>query len=89
MLKDCQTIIRQLQIRDWIAGGRKQKLCTARAGFLTMSFRSPKYKRRMLGIKTDQLVDILEVSSLCFRRFSAHFNAMLIVLMCFNVMLRE
>ncbi|KAI6179109.1 FAD-binding PCMH-type domain-containing protein [Aphelenchoides besseyi] len=58
---DRKVAIIQKQIRDWNDNGRQQKLCTARAGFLTMSFRFPKYKKNMLGIKTDQLVDILEI----------------------------
>ncbi|CAD5210566.1 unnamed protein product [Bursaphelenchus okinawaensis] len=60
---DRKVAVIQRQIREWNEGGRKKKLCTARSGFLTMSFRFPKYKKGMLGIKTDQLVDILEIDT--------------------------
>lgn len=52
----------QKAVKEWHDGDRKKKMCTARPGWLTMSFRFPKYKKDMIQIKTNQLVDILEVS---------------------------
>ncbi|TMS33160.1 hypothetical protein L596_000930 [Steinernema carpocapsae] len=50
----------QQQIRKWNDEGRKTKLCTARPGWLTMSFRFPKYKKDLTAIKTNTLIDIIE-----------------------------
>ncbi|CAJ0955925.1 unnamed protein product, partial [Mesorhabditis belari] len=53
----------QKQVRDWATGDRKAKMCTARPGWLTMSFRFPAYKAKMTQIRTDRLIDILEVDT--------------------------
>ncbi|CAD6185161.1 unnamed protein product [Caenorhabditis auriculariae] len=49
------------QVREWNESGKKTKMCTARSGWSTMSFRFPLYKKNMTQINTDQLVDILEI----------------------------
>ncbi|CAH0562714.1 unnamed protein product [Brassicogethes aeneus] len=50
----------QKQIRDWNDNGRKTKMCTARPGWQTMSFRQPVYKKSFTKIDVN-LVDILNV----------------------------
>lgn len=50
----------QRQVRAWIDGGRTQKMCTARPGWQTMSFRVPKYKKTHYTVDCN-LVDILEI----------------------------
>ncbi|KAE9551454.1 hypothetical protein FO519_005327 [Halicephalobus sp. NKZ332] len=60
---DRKVAVIQKQIRDWHSGDRKKKMCTARAGWLMMSFRFPLYKKNMTQIRTDQLLDILEVDT--------------------------
>lgn len=50
----------QKQIIDWNNNGRVTKMCTARPGWQTMSFRRPLYKKHMTNIEVN-LVDILEV----------------------------
>ncbi|CAH0764817.1 unnamed protein product [Diatraea saccharalis] len=50
----------QKQIKDWLSGGRKTKLCTARPTWQTMSFRQSLYKKSFTNIKVN-LVDVLEV----------------------------
>ncbi|CAI5455564.1 unnamed protein product [Caenorhabditis angaria] len=51
----------QAQVRRWNESGQKTKMCTARSGWLTMSFRFPLYKQSMTQIRTDTLIDILEI----------------------------
>uniref|UniRef100_A0A914CYZ3 Delta(24)-sterol reductase n=1 Tax=Acrobeloides nanus TaxID=290746 RepID=A0A914CYZ3_9BILA len=53
----------QKQVQDWNKSGRSTKMCTARPGWLTMSFRFPKYKKDMTLIHVDKLVDILEIDT--------------------------
>lgn len=53
----------QKQVRDWNASDKKSKMCTARAGWQTMSFRFPTYKKNMTLVSTDKLVDILEIDT--------------------------
>jgi delta24-sterol reductase len=53
----------QKSVKEWAAGDRKKKMCTARPGWLTMSFRFPKYKKDMVQIKTNDLIDILEIDT--------------------------
>nr|XP_023025833.1 delta(24)-sterol reductase-like [Leptinotarsa decemlineata] len=50
------------QIGEWDRNGRKTRMCTARPGWQTMSFRRPMYKDHMTKIEVN-LVDILEVDS--------------------------
>ncbi|XP_055327201.1 delta(24)-sterol reductase-like [Paramacrobiotus metropolitanus] len=50
----------QEQIRKWNRDGRRKPMCTARSGWLTMSFRTPLYKHSLNAVKID-LMDILEV----------------------------
>ncbi|CAJ0587020.1 unnamed protein product, partial [Mesorhabditis spiculigera] len=57
---DRKVALIQKQVRQWAAGDRKVKMCTARPGWLTMSFRFPAYKQNMTQIRTDRLIDILE-----------------------------
>uniref|UniRef100_A0A7E4ZQF1 Delta(24)-sterol reductase n=1 Tax=Panagrellus redivivus TaxID=6233 RepID=A0A7E4ZQF1_PANRE len=49
------------QVKAWAAGDRTSKMCTARSGWNTMSFRVPLYKDSMTKIRTDMLIDILEI----------------------------
>ncbi len=51
----------QFQINKWIADGAKEKLCTARSGWNTMSELVPKYKLTHRNISID-LRDILEIN---------------------------
>lgn len=50
----------QRQVREWNESGRNTPMCTGRPGWLTMSFRVPKYKNTMRKIDIN-LVDVLEV----------------------------
>lgn len=59
---DRKVALIQKQVREWNQGDKSRKMCTARAGYLTMSFRFPSYKANSTLINTDKLVDILEVS---------------------------
>ncbi|CAI4224200.1 unnamed protein product [Auanema sp. JU1783] len=59
---DRKVALIQKQVRSWNEGNKKTKMCTARAGWMTMSFRFPTYKKDMTLISTDKLVDILEVN---------------------------
>ncbi|XP_065165651.1 delta(24)-sterol reductase-like isoform X2 [Atheta coriaria] len=52
----------QKQVSDWNKAGRKKKLCTARPGWQTVSFRRPKYKDDMHQVEVN-LVDILEIDA--------------------------
>ncbi|XP_018326951.2 delta(24)-sterol reductase [Agrilus planipennis] len=58
-LKKVQSI--QKQVQEWNKKGRKKKLCTARPGWQTMSFRRPAYKNTSHQIVVD-LVDVLEIN---------------------------
>uniref|UniRef100_A0A915CF29 Delta(24)-sterol reductase n=3 Tax=Parascaris univalens TaxID=6257 RepID=A0A915CF29_PARUN len=52
----------QKQIREWNNSERKKKLCNARPAWRMMGYRFAGYKREMTAIRTDTLVDILEVN---------------------------
>ncbi|GAU92811.1 hypothetical protein RvY_04844 [Ramazzottius varieornatus] len=52
----------QDQVKAWIAGGRQKRMCTARPGWLTISFRTPLYKQTLNAIKIN-LMDILDVDT--------------------------
>ncbi|XP_022118448.2 delta(24)-sterol reductase [Pieris rapae] len=52
----------QKQIKSWLAGDRKTRLCTARPTWQTMSFRQGLYKKTFTNIHID-MVDILEVDT--------------------------
>uniref|UniRef100_A0A1L8DZB4 Delta(24)-sterol reductase n=1 Tax=Nyssomyia neivai TaxID=330878 RepID=A0A1L8DZB4_9DIPT len=52
----------QKQVKQWREQGMSTKMCTARPGWQTMSFRKPMYKKSMYQIKCN-LVDILEVDT--------------------------
>lgn len=49
-------------MNKWRKAGAKQKMCTARPGWQTMSFRKPMYKKDMFQIECN-LIDILEVDT--------------------------
>lgn len=49
------------QVREWATGDKKKKMCNARSGWSTMSFRYPLYKNTSTLISTNTLIDILEV----------------------------
>eukprot|EP01038_Epipyxis_sp_PR26KG_P010467 gene10467-14061_t len=51
-----------IDIKDWIKGGSKQKLCTARPGWQAMSLRQGKYKKSYRNIDCN-LHDILKVDT--------------------------
>lgn len=53
---------RCLQVQRWRAEGSVQPMCTARPGWQTMSFRTPKYKKTMFTVNVN-LVDILELDT--------------------------
>ena len=57
---DRKVALIQKQVREWNQGDKSRKMCTARAGYLTMSFRFPSYKANLTLINTNKLVDILE-----------------------------
>ena len=48
------------QVRTWDRDGRQTKMCTARPGWATMSFRRGIYKNRLRNIEVN-LIDILDV----------------------------
>ncbi|KAK7790541.1 hypothetical protein R5R35_000940 [Gryllus longicercus] len=50
----------QRQVKQWQDSGRRTKMCTARPGWQTMSFRQPKYKKTMFNVNVN-LVDIINV----------------------------
>ncbi|KNC87268.1 hypothetical protein SARC_00596 [Sphaeroforma arctica JP610] len=50
----------QKQVKDWNADGRRRPMCTARAGWKTISLRIGTYKETMSNINVD-LYDVLEV----------------------------
>lgn len=50
----------QRQVRAWVEGGKKARMCSARPGWQTMCFRRPLYKNTMRNIRVD-LVDVLRV----------------------------
>ncbi|XP_017780196.1 PREDICTED: delta(24)-sterol reductase-like [Nicrophorus vespilloides] len=50
----------QKQVLDWIESGRTRRMCTARPGWQTVSFRRPAYKGSLHQIDVN-LVDILEI----------------------------
>ncbi|CAK1595444.1 unnamed protein product [Parnassius mnemosyne] len=52
----------QRQIKEWLKGERSTKLCTARPGWQTMSFRQALYKKTFTNINVN-LVDVLEVNT--------------------------
>ncbi|KAG5885059.1 hypothetical protein JTB14_018289 [Gonioctena quinquepunctata] len=52
----------QNQIKEWNKHGRKTKMCTARPGWQTISFRTPVYKGYMTKIEVN-LVDVLQIDS--------------------------
>ncbi|KAK3089419.1 hypothetical protein FSP39_003484 [Pinctada imbricata] len=50
----------QQQVKQWNQDGRKSKMCTARPGWATVSFRRGLYKNTMRNIEVN-LIDILEI----------------------------
>ncbi|XP_055537754.1 delta(24)-sterol reductase-like [Wyeomyia smithii] len=52
----------QRQVRKWKESGTVAKMCTARPGWQTMSFRKPMYKKSCYQINCN-LVDVLEVDT--------------------------
>ncbi|XP_064626464.1 delta(24)-sterol reductase-like [Lineus longissimus] len=50
----------QKQIREWIDDGCKTQMCTARPGWMTVSFRVPKYKSTLRQIEVN-MIDIIDV----------------------------
>jgi len=59
---DARALGVQKQVRQWIAEGSKAQMCSARPGWLTMSFRIAKYKKTMKTIQIN-LHDILSVDA--------------------------
>lgn len=49
-------------MQEWNKSGQKTKMCTARPGWQTMSFRKPMYKSQMTQIECN-LIDILEIDT--------------------------
>lgn len=52
----------QRQVKAWLSGDRKTRLCTARPSWQTMCFRHGLYKKTFTNIKVN-LVDVLEVDT--------------------------
>ncbi|GJQ68037.1 hypothetical protein Trydic_g10670 [Trypoxylus dichotomus] len=52
----------QEQVQRWTKDGKKGKMCTARPGWQTISFRRPLYKNTSYKIKVN-LVDVLEIDT--------------------------
>ncbi|XP_055312887.1 delta(24)-sterol reductase-like [Sitodiplosis mosellana] len=50
----------QKQVQEWNKSDKSKKMCTARPGYQTMSFRKPLYKSTMHQVECN-LIDILEV----------------------------
>lgn len=61
LLHDKKVQYVQKQIQQWNKNQDKRKICTARPGWQTMSFREPVYKDTFYKIKVN-LVDILEIN---------------------------
>lgn len=53
-------------MQEWNKSDKSKKMCTARPGYQTMSFRKPLYKSKMHQIECN-LIDILEID--CENRF--------------------
>jgi len=53
----------QEAVRDWARQGKKQRMCTARPGWLTVSPRHSTYKKTMHTVLTHDLTDILELDT--------------------------
>nr|UMK68234.1 delta-24-sterol reductase [Bactericera cockerelli] len=51
----------QSQVRAWLAGGQTSPMCTARAGWKSMTLREPKYKATMFPVDLGPLDSILSV----------------------------
>lgn len=51
-----------LQVKAWKADGMKSGMCTARPGWMNMSFRRALYKKTMQNIEVN-LIDILNVDT--------------------------
>ncbi|XP_022317755.2 delta(24)-sterol reductase-like isoform X1 [Crassostrea virginica] len=51
----------QQQVKQWNADGRKTKMCTARPGWATVSFRRGLYKNQLRNIEVN-MIDILEIN---------------------------
>ncbi|XP_063399264.1 delta(24)-sterol reductase-like isoform X1 [Mytilus trossulus] len=51
----------QNQVKQWKQNGCKSKMCTARPGWATVSFRQPLYKKQMQNIEVN-LIDILDIN---------------------------
>ncbi|XP_074640770.1 delta(24)-sterol reductase-like [Tubulanus polymorphus] len=52
----------QKQVRQWVDDGCPNQMCTARPGWMTVSFRVGKYKKHMRNIEVN-LIDILNVDA--------------------------
>ncbi|XP_013414441.1 delta(24)-sterol reductase [Lingula anatina] len=52
----------QRQVKQWASDGCQTQMCTARPGWMTVSFRQGLYKRTMRNINVN-LIDILEVDT--------------------------
>jgi FAD/FMN-containing dehydrogenase len=53
----------QAQVKEWIARGSPNKLCSARPGWKTMSLRIGKYKSSSTGISVGHLSHILKIDA--------------------------
>ncbi|KAL5021082.1 hypothetical protein ScPMuIL_000237 [Solemya velum] len=52
----------QKQVRQWADSGQENPMCTARPGWMNVSFRRGLYKKKMWNIEVN-LIDILEVNT--------------------------
>ncbi|KAJ8306436.1 hypothetical protein KUTeg_016981, partial [Tegillarca granosa] len=52
----------QAQVKEWIKDGRQTQMCTARPGWMTVSFRRGLYKHKMRNINVN-LIDILDIDT--------------------------
>lgn len=60
LLATKNVLIYQIKVQLWNKGDKSKKMCTARPGYQTMSFRKPLYKATMHQVECN-LIDILEV----------------------------
>ena len=51
-----------VQVRQWNDNGRKSPMCTARPGWIAVSFREGRYKKTMHNISVN-LIDVLHVDT--------------------------
>ncbi|XP_076057489.1 delta(24)-sterol reductase-like [Oratosquilla oratoria] len=52
----------QRQVREWIANGRQERMCTARPGWQTISFREGAYKKTLHKVSIN-MIDIIKIDT--------------------------